>query len=757
MGRTINSPGVEINEIDLSLKTPKAVGTRILINGFTDQGPAYEPLELESLSHYEEVFGYPVTSAERYSYNAVKLLFQQTSASVTFQRLPYGTNPTGESEDKYVALFYPVFYSGEVSGVDTTIVSGGDITYSNLIPSDEGTFYIGRPVAKVYTEDEYRSNFLEGNYTWGASTIAPIDYGQGDNLENSGFVVINKLKSVVNQSFEGYYIGITDNEKASVDNDDVYDSITGLMTTKKLSMSGEDSYTVLPPYAWDEVPDSRTSFPLTGMITDGKGSMSESIEKSPDWNFGDSIYDNSIVLNVFKTFETGYSNKQNTLSYTRVENIIGSFTKNSTFTDPNGFTQTSFDIETKINNQSTYLEMYVNPNFKNIHWCDDDGKINKKVRIIDDSLPSSDFDSSVKTTFEEKLNAIKAFSIGLYADSMDVVKEIGGVPKKLEMALRRVEDWRKYPIDIILDNGLSTIYTTCSVNNLSEFDDTVHINVETKIDDIKTKWLEVVEELFNINRKDCMSIIDLYRNIFIDGSDYKIEDDKGYAFSTDIYPYLKKLVDIVDTSYGVTYSQWIKGYDGYTNDEVWYPYSAYQASIMARTDKNKFPWYAPAGLENGQVVGALDIALNTNQAERDLLYRININPVVSFPNQGIVAWGQKTLQKKPSAFDRINVRRMFLTIEKATRAVMDYFVFEQNSIFTRNRVVNVLTPILDVPKNNQGILEYKIVCDERNNTPTVIDNNELRVSIYIKPIKSAEFVLVDFYSTRTDQDFKELV
>jgi phage tail sheath protein FI len=139
------------------------------------------------------------------------------------------------------------------------------------------------------------------------------------------------------------------------------------------------------------------------------------------------------------------------------------------------------------------------------------------------------------------------------------------------------------------------------------------------------------------------------------------------------------------------------------------------------------------------------------------LYKIAINPVVYFPNEGFVIFGQKTSQKTPSAFDRINVRRLFLDLEVKTRDTVRFFVFEPNSLFTRTQIKNVLSPIFDLAKNTQGVYDYLIICDERNNTPAVIDDNSLVVDIYLKPVRSAEFILVNFYATRTGTNFQEIV
>ena len=151
------------------------------------------------------------------------------------------------------------------------------------------------------------------------------------------------------------------------------------------------------------------------------------------------------------------------------------------------------------------------------------------------------------------------------------------------------------------------------------------------------------------------------------------------------------------------------------------------------------------------------IAFNPNQKQRDRLYEIALNPVVFFNGDGFAIMGQKTLQNKPTAFDRINVRRLFLTLERAVSRTIKYFVFEPNTDFTRLRVKNVITPVFDYAKETDGLYDFLIVADERNNTPDRIDDNELIVDIYLKPVRTAEFILVNFIATRTGQNFLELI
>jgi phage tail sheath protein FI len=201
----------------------------------------------------------------------------------------------------------------------------------------------------------------------------------------------------------------------------------------------------------------------------------------------------------------------------------------------------------------------------------------------------------------------------------------------------------------------------------------------------------------------------------------------------------------------------MKVYDDYSGLYIYVPSSGFIAAKIASTDSDVGPWGAPAGFNRGIITDAIDLAIAPNQRQRDEFYKININPITRFPDQGLVVFGQKTLLKKPSAFDRINVRRNFLYLEKVTKQVMKFFLFENNTLFTRTRVVNTLIPFFERVKVADGLYDYLIVCDERNNTPEVIDNNELVVDIYLKPVKTAEFILVNFYATRTDTNFQELV
>ena len=335
-----------------------------------------------------------------------------------------------------------------------------------------------------------------------------------------------------------------------------------------------------------------------------------------------------------------------------------------------------------------------------------------------------------------------------------------------------------YDIDVVVEAGLGTIYAIASADSTTYYDEYSSTSSSavnglrtsnTPTDDSLTlrnnystifnKFEQFVSPPYlGGGRGDCIFIADPLRQIFIQGGgEVKVLDNKTKNFQTDIYWPIRHQFANENTSYACVYGNWALIYDSYSGRQVWTPFSGFAGAIMARTDAATFPWFAPAGFTRGLVTFANDIAVNPNQKQRDELYKANINPVAQFPSQGLVVFGQKTLSKKSSAFDRINVRRLFLSLERPTKKVSRFFVFEQNTEFTRTRIINTLTPIFERAKNNEGLYDYLIVCDERNNTPAVIDANELVVDIYIKPTRTAEFILVNFYATRTDANFEELI
>ena len=213
----------------------------------------------------------------------------------------------------------------------------------------------------------------------------------------------------------------------------------------------------------------------------------------------------------------------------------------------------------------------------------------------------------------------------------------------------------------------------------------------------------------------------------------------------------------IEGSYAVFDSTALYVYNKYADNYVWIPASGHMAGLCAKTDDLAEPWFSPAGYNRGGLLGVTKLAFNPKQAERDELYKAGINPIVSFPGQGILLFGDKTAQAKPSAFDRINVRRLFIVLEKAIATAAKYQLFELNDEFTRAMFRNMTEPFLRDVKGRRGITDFLVVCYETNNTGEVIDTNRFVADIYIKPARSINFITLNFIATRTGVDFSEIV
>jgi phage tail sheath protein FI len=208
-----------------------------------------------------------------------------------------------------------------------------------------------------------------------------------------------------------------------------------------------------------------------------------------------------------------------------------------------------------------------------------------------------------------------------------------------------------------------------------------------------------------------------------------------------------------DTSYAATYWPWVRIIDPATGKHVWVPASTVIPGVYAFNDKVSAPWFAPAGINRGGLSTVLQAEYKLTQGNRDALYANNINPIATLPQQGVVVYGQKTLQKSQSALDRVNVRRLMIELKSYIRQIADTVVFEQNTIATRNSFVARVTPFLEGIQQKQGLYAYKVVMDGTNNGPAVIDQNQLVGQIYIQPTRTAEFISLDFILTPTGTEF----
>ena len=667
---------------------------------------------------------------------------------------------------------------------NTRQTPAGTSGVSNNLNISEGTYFLGAPTQFNINESEYLA-YVGGSTFNQWSPTAATSFTSLESTSAAALVIINKGQTVIDGQFNGYYVGVSDNTNINPASN--YDAILSVKTvTQSAAPTGLTSYVT--------VPTSRFAFSLTATPAYGNNPAVNSVsqvmeEKITGYDTSTRGFDDSLNIGVFKLRQSVFGNDVAQLDYLLEEGYNGSIGYKRQINSENGGQAVSYFLE-NVENASRNIDILVNPyvsdQFSGIQ-LNTDGTPKKKVRVISTQLGNLLSSSAtapyiVGCTYSEyqtitAQGATKAdslYPLGAYGEAKLTQKDIGNLPAKLTRALERIRNDEVFDLDVIAEGGLGTIWTTVCATNSNYFDDTKTSAVidalrtseeltgdATKARDyyttIASQFVTFCGPLKDGGRGDVFFVADPIRQILVSGKDSKVLDNPSKNFSLDVYWALRHQFEGINTSYATVFANYFKMYDDYSGLYVYVPSSGFVAAKIASNDSDVGPWGAPAGFNRGIVSDAIDIAFAPNQRQRDELYKVNLNPITRFPDQGLVLFGQKTLLKKPSAFDRINVRRTFLYLEKVTKQVMKFFLFENNTLFTRTRVLNTLVPFFERVKGDDGLTDYLIVCDERNNTPEVIDNNELIVDIYLKPVRTAEFILVNFYATRTDTNFQELI
>lgn len=784
--RTIQSPGVEIREFDLTSRLATFAGTDVFVTGFADKGPTDEIIKPTSLREFEAIYGVPKTAAERYFYYSVDPLIR-AGANVYVSRMPYGAN-TGEGFGSYYgALVYPVV---AVTGPTLSALS------TNLNQAS-ATYVLGQPRAFSLTKSEYLACLDGTGFTWNSTGLSAagesvllnagnpalssvVSFNSVNSFGHAGLVILNKGQTTVNSRFEGYYVGIADNINFNPATQ--YDSIRSV---KVLTASASNTGLALNT----NLPANRINFALSGTNT-SSGTVSEVMEGMAGFDISPVKYSDTLNVGVFKLRQSIFNPETIQLDYVLEDAAAGSISYGRQIGDPNGGSALPFFIEDRLNPMSRNVTVLVNDYISNrttgnTEGLDANGDPLKKIRVYTNTLVetitiANSASYGINPGLAPQLAGVGLADslnpIGAYSDETFTNKDLGSIPLKLDRILDLVRNDEIYNIDVSVEAGLGTIYAASRALGTSTFDDTATgSGLTTGLNALQTTGsysapgndtqdlrgnyntiFSKFQTFAELERKDHIFIADPLRHIFVTGVNNKTLKDTSKNWSQHIFSALRHQFSLANTSYATTYANWARVNDKFSGRDVWVPFSGIAASIMTTTDTNNDPWWAPAGFTRGRVFGVNDIAVEPNQKQRDDLYKFSLNPITAF-REGITVFGQKTLQKMPGAFDRINVRRLFLYLEKVTKATCRYYVFEPNTLFTRTRVKDDLRPLFERAKNNEGVYDYIIVCDERNNTPDVIDQNELVIDIYLKPVRAAEFILVNFYATRTGADFQELI
>jgi phage tail sheath protein FI len=299
--------------------------------------------------------------------------------------------------------------------------------------------------------------------------------------------------------------------------------------------------------------------------------------------------------------------------------------------------------------------------------------------------------------------------------------------------------------DAAIKSGLQLAYDKFS--NTEEID--VGLIAVGEVESVVAKYVIAIAE----TRKDCVVFISAAKD---DGSSLTPVTKTSEFASLVSYRTAASNSVNTSTSYATMDSGYKYQYDKYNDKYLYVPLNADIAGLCARTDYTADPWFSPGGYSRGVIKNVVKLAYNPSQTERDTLYKNGINPVVTFPGQGTVLFGDKTMLSKPSAFDRINVRRLFIILEKSISTAAKFQLFEFNDTFTRAQFKNLVEPYLRDVQGRRGIFDFRVVCDETNNTGQIIDTNQFVADIFVKPARSINFITLNFVAARTSVSFDEL-
>ena len=723
-------PSVEIREIDKSQYSPAIVGTVFLVQGFSQQGVPHYPLEIATTQEFVDVFGKPTNEAERYFYATAEQVINN-NGKLLASKLPYDNVKDNQYNVLPLIVDAAIPFS-ELSGlVDGPGATSGDFmdisgnvnlsTSSISAIYDHGITQFRKCVFNdkvAITHDNYMALLEQGAYG--------VDDDASDLDLSSTFVIVDQAKSQI------YDQDIMPGGKFVV----LVDFIDAVVSQRLFNTTG-DFLSLINDIKYDNaqplIPTTTDNFVQTVNDRADRSSFSKTLSQYfPNIVLNgtdlDTTYKNYVVLCVVSTkSDVNFNGKLNL----KVEEIhIGSLADGD---------------KDKVTGQSIFLPDVVNASSDSIKMFKNFGKT-----VTYDDVTTN----IIADDYAEYLGFTTAQSNNLIDGSL--------LASKLEITFDKLSDIDDKQIDVVVESGLGTIAQfTSDDGGPCEFDPKYDTNsTVVNSPDSTAIWKLVANSLITFcskTRKDCMAILDTPRNLEVKGNTPRLKKiDNGKTFSNTIAPLLRYVTGL-NSSYAALYSNWRKQNDLTTGLPFWAPPSATTAGVYARNDTVGEIWDAPAGLNRGSLNPVSALAYQPTGSDADLIYTKNINFAKSYPTNGFILEGQKTCQNLNSALDRVNVRRTMLRLERFVAQTARYFVYEPNNVNTRTRLVNALTPTFNSFKQSQGITDYLIRCDATTNPPDVIDRNELKIAIYVKPVKTVEFLLVDFIITRQDSSFNEIV
>jgi phage tail sheath protein FI/uncharacterized membrane protein YgdD (TMEM256/DUF423 family) len=704
MAEKIVSPGVFTNEVDQSYLPSRIAAIGAAVIGPTQKGPAGIPTTVSSYSEFLQVFGGVFTSGSGASEQSYKYLtnyaaqeYLKYADTLTVVRVLAGAYTPASSTVTNQVTTGLTFGSGSV----TLLQSGESEAIRVTTPAGSIVTFIGQSNPNTDASDDSIRFFNRGsNITQFANNFA------------TEFNSVSKLSAFAASNTAGL-IRISGSAAGTGGNGLDFATGSGGTFTNQFTTAGGTNTTsaenVFTLYTLSDGADQNstgtegtnnvlsngTSNNIRWEVTsksDAKGTFNLSIRR------GDDTSNRKVILEQYNNLTLD----PNSPNY--IARVIGD--QSYTMVD-SGTSDPFLQLSGSFANRSKYVRVEVLKN--TINYLDSNGNV--RVGSASGSLP--------------------AIGSGSFANGSD------GTVAHPKAFFENISNTNTQGFNLANSTGKNEYIDAIRLlKNQDEYD--INLLTLPGLFDNFTNHATVLTEAVNMceSRGDCFLVYD------------------PVEFASTIGQAVTK-AEARDTNYAAVYWPWVKIPDADLGKNVWVPASTVIPGVYAFNDRVAAPWFAPAGLNRGGIDIAVQTERKLTHANRDTLYESAVNPIATFPNSGVVVFGQKTLQKKASALDRVNVRRLLIAAKKFIASTTKYLVFENNTAATRNRFLSIANPYFENIQQRQGLYAFKVVMDETTNTPDVIDRNEMRGQIFLQPAKTAEFIIVDFNIMPTGASFPE--
>jgi len=702
------SPGVQVNEIDLTNIVP-AVQTSIgAIAAPFEKGPVSEVNNINSEEELESIFGKPNSSNFEYWFTASNFL--QYSNSLKVVRIESGVlNAASETgvlirdTEHYLGSFFDGQGSVGPFAARTAGTHGNSLEVSICATST------------AYEQNITGANQVNGAASSGATSVTVDDVDLASNVINVGDMV----SFFTDSGFGTFATGHEGREYEVTARDTANNTIT---IREKDNVNGTGLAASLADNSFIR---RRWKFYDLFDGAPGTSTFSDQNNRGQNDELHIVVYDTTGDITGFAESVAG----QRTLA---VIEVYDRLSKNPSAKTPQGGTNYYPEV---IYNRSRFI-YWLDHLGAGTNWGTDLDRSNAVILNGTDStgsdegdnvLDETDGDNIILDTDAGSFTAVDSPTFDALTGGTDDYSVTLGEKQKAYDLFKNTE---KHDVNLVLAGPSVTITSTSHGTSGDEFD----------------TYGTMITDLVEL-RKDCVAFISAPRGAVVDvATEERQTTNVKNAFDT-----------LASSSYVVYDSGYKYMYDKYNDVFRFVPLNGDIAGVCALTDRVADPWFSPGGYNRGNIRGAIKLAYNPQQADRDILYRARINPVVDFPGQGVVLFGDKTALTRPSAFDRINVRRLFLVLEKAIATAAKFQLFEFNDEFTRAQFRNLVEPFLRDVQGRRGLTDFEVVCDGTNNTGEVIDRNEFIADIYIKPARSINFITLNFVAVRTGVEFSEVI